>query len=839
MEFFAFNILNMKLKHTLIVIFSLLTSISWCQTKVGGIIVDENGLEVPYASVYFKNSTKGVIANEYGKFYLDADETYPTLVVSFIGYKTVELDLNQHTTLNLKITLAEDNTLEEVKIFVGKTSKKNNPALDILRKIWERKRKNGLYMFSQYEFDKYEKIEFDLNTIDSAYQKKKLFKGMEFIFQQMDTNRITGKTYLPIFINENIAKVYGNNLTKQKLEKTIANKNSGFDTNQHIIEFVKDLYAEYNIYNNYLKIFDKDFVSPLSRTGINVYNYVLSDSAYVDNKWCYNIVYYPRRKGELTFKGDFWVNDTTFAIKKINMEASKQANINWVKDIYIEQEFDVLNDSVFLLKRDHFMSDFAMSKKEDSKGVYGKRTTVYQNHEFNVPRTADFYKKTINSYDESIYTKSDSFWAENRFESLSKDELGVYKMLDTLKTVPKFKRLFNLTSTIASQYYNVDKYKLDFGPIFSSFGYNDVEGVRLRAGGRTYFGPNDKWRLEGYGAYGFKDDQFKYGLSGRILLDNDTRLILFGGNRRDVEQIGVRLTETNDVLGRSFASSSLFSSGDNTKLTKINLTTLGAEIEPLKNLKFSSTFSYRTLRPASDLFNLNYYVDKANNIVSNETKQTELEFVTEYTPRRKTIGYGVDRQDIDNRYLRLYLRYSQGMKGVFDSDFKYSKLQFYARKPILIGGFGTLTTIFEAGKTFGDVPLGLLNVIPGNQSWFNIENTFANLNYYEFVTNEYTTLHLEHNFNGRLFSRIPGLRETNMREIIGVRGVYGQISQGNINLNASSLVYEAPTKVYYEYYVGVANIFKIFRLDLSWRGNYMDMPDARKFAVRGSFGFYF
>jgi hypothetical protein len=827
----------MKIHIKFLIILSLFPFINWGQTKVSGKISDNNNQEVSFASVYFKNSTQGVVANEYGKFYLESEKTYDTLVISFVGYKTKEILLISKNNLDLQIVLEEDNLLSEVKIYAGKTSKKNNPALDILRKIWERKRKNGLHMFSQYEYDKYEKIQFDLNSIDSAYQKKKIFKGMEFIFDQVDTNRVTGKTYLPIFINENISQVYGDNENNYKKEKTLGNKNSGFDTNQHIIAFVKDLYAEYNIYNNYIKIFDKDFVSPLSRTGINVYNYVLADSAYVDDKWCYNIVYYPRRKGELTFKGDFWVNDTTFAIKKINMEASKDANINWVKDIYIEQEFDVLNDSVFLLTKDYFMSDFALSKKETSKGVYGKRTSLYQDHKFNIKHPAEFYQEDVNVYDEDIYTRSDDFWKTYRFEPLSKDELGIYKMLDTLKTVPKFKLLFDLSSTLASGYYNVGNF--DYGPIFSSFGYNDIEGIRLRAGGRTYFGPNDKWRLEGYTAYGFKDNQFKYGISGKVLLHNNTRLILFGGNRRDIEQIGVSLTETNDVLGRSFASSSLFASGDNSKLTSINLSTLGLEIEPVKNLKLSTTFTYRTLKPASDRFNLNYYVDKINNLVKDETKQSEAEFSIDYTPGKKTVGYGVDRTNIDEKYLRLYLRFTQGMKGVLESDFKYNKLQFYARKPLLLGGFGTLTTTFEAGKTFGEVPLGLLSVVPGNQSWFNIENTFANLDYYEFVTNEYASLHLEHNFGGRLFSRIPWLRDFNLREIVGIRGIYGTISQENIDLNASNLIYKAPEDVYYEYYVAVGNIFKVFRLDLSWRGNYLDVPDSRKFAVRGYFGFYF
>jgi hypothetical protein len=200
-------------------------------------------------------------------------------------------------------------------IISGKQSKKNNPAIDILRKIWENRRENGVKKFKQYQYNKYEKLEFDLNTIDSGLIKSKIFKGMEFVFDQIDTSNITGNTYLPIFINEAYSKVYGDNLLSEEREILEGNKNSGFDNNQTLIAFVKDLYSEYDVYDNYLKFFDKAFTSPLSRTGIDVYNYVLLDSAYRDNKWCYNIVYYPRRTNELTFKGDFWVNDTNWAIK--------------------------------------------------------------------------------------------------------------------------------------------------------------------------------------------------------------------------------------------------------------------------------------------------------------------------------------------------------------------------------------------------------------------------------------------------------------------------------------------------------------------------------------------
>ena len=825
------------MKNILLFFLLIITTNLFSQTKVGGKVIDEFNEPIAFANVFFKNSIEGVITDENGNFYFEGKKNYEVLVVSFVGFETKEINVKPGLNKNLVIKLTEGTTLKEVVVYTGKTSKKDNPALDILRKIWERKRKNGLHMFKQYQYDKYEKVEFDMNTLDSAFMNSKIFKGMEFIFDNVDTSRITGKTYLPIFINESVSEVYGDNVAKKNKEILKATKNSGFGNGDGVNTFIKDLYATYDIYDNYLKFFDKDFVSPLSRTGINVYNYVLNDSSYIDNKWCYHIVYYPRRKNELTFKGSFWVNDSTFAIKKINLEASKSANINWVKEIYIEQEFDVLNDSVFLLKRDHMMSDFSFSKKEESKGVYGKRTTVIKNHKFDIPKEDKFYKEEVNFYDNSVFNKPDEYWEENRFEELNKNEAGIYKMLDTLETVPRFKRIYDLATILGSGYIQYGNF--DFGPIFSTFGYNDVEGQRIRIGGRTYFGPNDKWRLQGYTAYGFKDDKFKYGISGKWMVNHRNRLILSAGNRRDVEQIGVSLTTSNDVLGRSFASSSLFSSGTNNKLTSVNLTNIGAEIEFVKNLTFQTNLSYRTLKSASDSFSLDYYTDETLTTIKSEVRQSEVNFQLEYTPGRKTVGYGVERLEVDNNYARIFLSYSQGFKGVLNSDFDYQKLQFYYRQPVLIGGFGRLFTTFETGKTFNEVPLGLMGVVPGNQSYFIIENTYNLLDYYDFVADEYASLHFEHHFNGRLFSRIPYFRKLNLREIIGIKGVYGRVSDENRAINASGLTYVAPDDLYWEYHAGVGNIFKVLRIDFAWRGSYLDMPNANKFAVKASFGFYF
>jgi hypothetical protein len=815
----------------------------YSQTKVSGHVFDVNNEPVSFANVVFQGSSIGTITNENGRFYLESEETWDSVVVSFVGYETLVIPLVKQVSFNMVFTLAEEaSRLDTVVIISGKQSKKEaeNPAIGLLKKIWEHKRRNGLKQFDQYEYDKYEKVEFDINTIDSALIKSKLFRGMEFVFNEVDTSRVTGKTYLPMFVNEAATKVYGDNTIGEEKEVLKGNKNSGFSDNQIIIDFVDDLYSDFNVYDNYLKFFDKSFVSPLSRTGINTYNYVLSDSAFIDNKWCFNIIYYPRRKNELTFKGDFWVSDSTFAIKEINLQASKSANINWVKEIYIEQEFDVLNDSLFLVKRDYMMSDFALSKKEKSRGIYGKRTTLYNNYEFDKKKDKKFYKEEVYYYDKDVYDRDNAFWDEHRQEALSEDELGVYKMLDTLKTVKKFRQLYNLGSILSSGYIEFNRLPVDYGPIFSTFGFNEVEGLRLRTGGRTYFGRNDLWRLEGFIAYGFKDNKFKYGISGKWLLDKKSRLIISGGNRRDVEQIGASLTTSTDVLGRSLASSSVIGTGDNDKLTNINLTTLSVEIEPFRNFILRLGGNYRTLASASPSFSLDYFDPDAPTGVSSTVKQYETSFSLFYFPKRKMSGFGVERHESNDNYARIFAQISIGDRGMFNSDFDYTKLQFSYTQPWQLGGFGRLFSTVEAGKTNGAVPLGLLSVVPGNQTYFSIYNTFSQLDFYEFVSDAYTSVHLEHNFNGRIFSRIPFIQKYNLRAILSLRGVWGEISQENRDLNASGLLYQAPDdKPYWEYSLGIGNIFKVFRLDFNFRGNYLDTPDARKFGVTGTFGFYF
>lgn len=816
----------------------LFTIIGRAQTKVAGKVVDTRNEPVAFANVIFSNSSEGTVTDRDGEFELTSEKNYNKVEISFTGFQTKVVHLRKPETEGLEILLEEDvETLDAAQIYTGKTSKKNNPAIDILKKIWANKRHNGVNQYHQYQFDKYEKLEFDFNTIDSAMIKSKFFNGMEFIFKRMDTSVVSGKNYLPFFINEEASEVYGDNNIDKEKEILKGNRNSGFSDNEALTDFIKSLYSKYNIYDNYLEFFDKSFISPLSETGVNVYNYVLADSAYIDKKWSYKIVYYPRRENELTFKGDFWVNDTTWAIKDINLEMTKGANINWVNDVNIEQEYQVLNDSTFVITRDHFVANFALRKTEDAHGIYGKRTTLYDNYVFDEKKPKDFYKQKRTVLNNEVFNRGNQFWENHRIENLSDQEKGIYKMLDTLKTTSAFQRLHTIGSIIGTGYVRFGDF--DYGPILTSLGYNRVEGLRLRAGGRTFFGPNDMWRIEGYGAVGLKDHKFKYGVQGKWMIEPYSRLKIIAGMRHDIEQLGTNFMEPNKILGRSSGSSSLLSISSVKTLSDIYLSTLDFEISPVENFKIRVGGSYRFIRAASPEFNLDYYTNPEHTQKASAVSQGELTTSLSYTPGRKTTNYGVERLTVnEGDYAKLRLAFTAGVKGLFDDDFSYQRLQFSYSQPIHIGGFGKMTPTLNVGKTFGAVPLALLNPVPGNQTLTKKNNTFPLLDYYEFVTDTYASLQLEHNFNGRIFSRIPLLRNWNLREIVGFRGVMGRISAENKALNASSshpALFAPDDHPYWSWSVGVGNIFKLFRLDFHFRGNYFDNPEARKFGVTGTF----
>ena len=707
-----------------------------------------------------------------------------------------------------------------------------------MQEVWKRKRKNGLENFNTYRFDEYEKIEFDLNNIDSAFMEKKVFNKMDFIFDYADSTA-NGKLELPLFLNEAVYKNFGTNQPEKKTKRElIAQKTSGFQDNEIIALTAKNLYKEINIYDNTLNFFNIGFQSPVSTDGFSTYDYNLIEDFLVKGEDCYRIQYEPKRKDVLAFRGFLYISKDTYAVVKATLRSTKKMNINFVNGVVTDLEYDNPDSETFLPSRTYTEFDLALtSKNKNSKGLVAKRTVNFTHYEFNQPIEAKIFD---NKEEANVKTlaKDETFWENARVDSLSRTEQGVYDMLDKLQKVPRFNKMVKLYETLASGYYNVGN-AIDIGDLYSTFGFNDVEGTRIRLGARTYFSQNDAWRIQGYGAYGFKDNQFKYGAEAKFLLNKNNRLIVGAGTRRDIMQLGVQLTNDDGIMSRSFASSSIFSTGSNTSLSSVNQTNVFGSIEPWKNFQVRLDGTIQSIKSANEeKFNL-YYYDLYNQL-RKTVLDTHLTLSLIARPGAKFSQTGVDRYEHSTLSPTFVLKYTRGIEGLFNADFGYNKLQLMYFQPILLGTWGKTLINFEAGKNFDTVPLALQNVIPGNQSYSLVPNTFAQLNYYEFVADTYSTLHLEHHFNGKILSYIPLIKKLKFREVAFLRGAYGTLSQASKDINVEGFKYSAPSdKIYYEYGFGIENIgfgnLRIFRVDFNWRGNYLENPDAKKFGLKAGF----
>ncbi len=726
--------------------------------------------------------------------------------------------------------------LDEVVIQTRKEkykSKKENPAYAILKKVWEKNYKNAFNSYKNYKYEEYQKIEASINNIDSTFAKKKIFKGMEFMFSEVDS---TGKNYVPIYINETLSDVYKRNEGLPR-EKTIllAEKASGFEENKILVQTVQNLYKDFNIYDNVINFFDKGYTSPLAKDGFSVYDYDLIADQTIEGEDCYAIKYKPKNNAALAFRGIMYISKEAYAVKQVSLISARNSDVNFVRGVNAELTYFIVDENTFIPEKSDITLDLSLvNKKESAKGIFVRRELSYKDFKFNQDEIDQELDKKVDLTSKTAYEKDDAFWNEKRHEALSEEDLKTYANIEKLWQVSKFKNIVKVAETIGSGYINAWK-AIDFGNLYSTFGSNDVEGSRLRLGARTYFSRNDLWRIQGYAAYGFKDEKLKFGGDFRYMFNPNNRLTLGMGFRHDIQQLGVQLMSSYGVMDRTFASSSIASRGDNFRLSWLTETNLNLAIEPLKNFQLRLDGSYREITSAApEKFIINYV---KNGVEKSQVNDATAALSIIYKPKAKFSQYGLDRYEQFTLAPTYALKYTKGFSGMINSDFNYDKLQFSYLGHVLIGRFGRSDVNLELGKTFGAVPLSLMSIVPANQSYGLVPNTFSQLNYYEFVADAYSTLIYEHHFNGWIFNKIPLLKKLKLREVGFFRGAWGSIESKNVMMNRSNITYTAPKDhIYFEYGFGIENIgignLRIFRFDFNWRGNYLNQPDIQKFGVK-------
>ncbi len=494
--------------HLLLLFCALLFSnSSLSQTIVSGKVFDAKTKEpLPFVNVLIKGTSSGATSDFDGNFQITTTQKGDSLIGTYIGYKKFSAPIKNGITQIVNVPLEqmeEGISLQEVVINPGE-----NPAHRIIRAVIAHKVSNNKRKLGAYEYEVYNKLEFDLNNIPKNLKDKKAFKPIKFVFDNVDSSNSGEKPFLPLFMVETLSEYYYRDNPKSKKEIIKASKLTGVE-NPSISQVMGDMYQNVNVYDNDIVVFGKDFKSPIADNAIFNYRFYLEDSLNIDGHWCYHIRFKPRRKQELLFSGNMWVADTTFGLKRLEMSIPDDANINFIHAANVIQEY-TYTDSTWMLSKDRLVIDFIPDmglgiKKEKATGVYGRKTTSYKNIIINKPKDLSFFQFGENIImEEGATKKTDDFWNAARHDSLSANEKKIYKMIDTIQGLPIYRTWTDIITIIVSGYKTFGNFEV--GPYSNLLSYNKLEGPRIRFGGRTSSQFSRWYELSGYVAYGIHDE---------------------------------------------------------------------------------------------------------------------------------------------------------------------------------------------------------------------------------------------------------------------------------------------------------------------------------------------
>jgi hypothetical protein len=827
-------------------------------TIVKGVIVDADTKEVlPLVNIAFLGTAIGTTSELDGTFVLESKWASDSIQVSYVGYETqvigIQKGLKQEVTVSLSPVSLKLGTVE-VTAKKGRYKRKDNPAVELMKNVIDHKGDNRIESQAFYEFNKYEKIQFDINNFDpEKLKKKRTMKKFQFIFDYIDTSDLNGKPFLPFFIQETVSKVYYRKAPESKKEYQEGVKVTGIQDYVDLQDFttmLNVLYQNVNIYDDNVRMLDLTFMSPLSPLANTYYRFYLADTNSVVNGYkCTKVSFMPVNNQNIAFKGDLYIlRDSSYAVIKADFGVTRQINVNFVQDLKLLQEFSQ-KDGTWIMTTDQLAIDFALLKK--GTGVYGTRTVSYKDHVFGEKKEDSIYAGTENVIAAAdAYKKTDTFWDSARHDSLTTKEKGIYQMIDTLQRVPAFKTAVNVMSLLFTGYKPVGP--VDIGPVGAFYSFNPVEGFRLKVGGETNLKLHPKLMFAGYAAYGFGDEEWKYG--GAFLYSFREN---FKANPKHFFRIAYQ-HEVN-LVGQQLQFSSAdnfflsFQRGTIDRMLFVDRYQADYFLELDNNLSWNFNYTNTSQRPIGS-FKLDYRDPVTQEWASlPEIRTNELGMQFRFAPNEQYLQGRSYRIPVFNRYPVFTFNFAVGLKneglgeGFLGGDFEYKKASLNIFKRFYLSLLGTMRLEVEGGKIWGDgIPYFLLHLPRANQSFAYRSGSFNMMNYLEFASDEYLTWNMEHAFNGFFFNKIPLLRKAKLREVITVKGIYGRLTARNNPNNHPEYVqflyndenrpvtYTLEDKPYLEASVGVANIFKFARIDAVRRLTYLNHPNVPSmFGVKG------
>lgn len=850
-----FQLRSVQLTGLILFLSSSLSAQTSPSTSIHGQVLDSlSGESLPYASVQIEGEEIGTRTDIDGYFFFESKKPVTRIRITYVGYKTRVIPIKANTANDIKVRMAEETYgIKEITIKPKKYRKKNNPAIDLVEQVFKHKDENRKEGLDYYSYEKYEKLQFDLNNINDKFRKQWYLRKFRFIFDNVDTNKVNGKVALPFYLRERLIDTYYRKSPQAKKEYLLGERQTSLKENYNldkngISAFLSNLYQDVDIYEPNISLLSLQFIGPLSGVAPAFYRFYITDTLEVGGEKFADVFFAPKNKNDLAFMGNMLVAlDSTYAVRKVVMGISRQINLNWVTDLRLEQEYGFFGSGAnrrLLLTTDAVTMDFNILKNASGRSLQAHKTVSYKNYVLNQPIPDSLFTGT-----QDLITLKNQLapreWPLRRHGPLSKPEATIELMMDSIQQVPAFKTFTLLSSLISTGYYKMNGVEL--GPLATYYSFNDIEGNRFRFGGRTNVKLEPSLLASAYLAYGQRDREWKGSAAVTWAFNQQVPRIfpmnqITAGFQKDIRAPGVDVTNWSpDNLFLSFQRAA------SNRMLYQNIARLEYSREYRSGFSFFPAFYWKQFSPAGKL-TFEYELPDDGQIVSKaDITTSEFAIQLRFAPNEKFYQGSSYRYAMLTKSPVYTLSYKAGVKGVWGSEFNYHKVMFNFTKNIFEGPIGRSQVILEAGRTFGKVPYPLLDIHRANQSYEFDWYSYNLMNFMEFVSDKYVSLNIQHNFNGFFLNKVPLVKKLKLREVGSFKLLYGGLDAHNrpsaenglllfpVDDNGQVYSHTLEKKPYMEASVGIANIFKLLRIDYLWRLSYTDLPNVDKWGIRFSF----
>lgn len=865
-------------------LFVLCLGVVKLSAQIKGVVTDsETGDPIPYLNVYYDGKGVGTITDIDGQYTISVHPGWTKLTFSMVGYGTEVRNVSVNTK-KLDVKMKPDLVLDEVivKPKKEKYSRKNNPAVEMMKKVIAAKKLNDLGVNDFYHYNKYQKITFSLNNITTdSLRESNLFKKYPFFRDQVEVCEVTGKNILPISVDETVTeKLYRK---EPHDEKTIVKGinstgvNELFNTGDMLSTVLKDVFQDINIYQDRFRFLQYPFDSPISNAGINFYKYYIMDTVMVEREKCFHLTFVPNNSQDFGFTGHLYIwADSTYRVNKCVMNLPKKTDINFVDNMIIEQKFGQLSTGEWVLMEDDMLCEMSYLKK--LLGSFQvRRQTRYSDFGFDEIPAKIFKKKGAEIKDVNAMMRDDSFWKEYRPTELTKSEDNMDSFVDNLSKIKGFKYIMFVAKAFIENFVETGvkgkPSKVDIGPINTMISSNYIDGLRLRASAQTTANLNPHLFLRGYYAYGFKDEKSKYKAEVEYSFNKKEYL----PREYPINSLTVSYSYDNMLPSDKFMGTdkdNVFTSFKVTTVDQYNYERTASvkyELEKESGLKTTLMLKHTNLEACGKLF---YRTMAQENqlqqaLATGELTGTdwvrspyntrdfslaEATLAFRYAPGETFVNTKQRRLPINLDAPVFTLQHTLGLKGILGSDYTYNMTEISLYKRWWLSSWGNIDTSIKGGIQWNKVPFPLLIMPAANLSYIIQNETFNLINNMEFLNDRYASLDVSWNLQGKIFNRIPLLKKLKWREFIGIKCLWGTLTDKNNpllpqNANDSELMlfpghYDAagnfhtssyvmdPKKPYVEVSAGIHNIFKLLHVEYVRRLNYNELPTASKWGIR-------